>query len=254
MKISIDTAELKADPQTGTPIFEKAPLRISTFDENALEEAIRLREKHGGKVLVLSLVPLDPPREIVLKVLAMGADSVYLVKDKTSLDTDALAAAGLLAKAVKRLESWSLIISGEGSIDQYNAQVGPRIAEALNIPSITYVAKVELKDGKLVAERALEDCIEIVESELPALITVGQEINQPRLPTVLQIMGCSKKPIIEWRVEDISKKTASELSEIASLHIFAPPSTRKKIKIEGETAGEKAGKLAAMLIQEGALK
>jgi electron transfer flavoprotein beta subunit len=257
MKITYDTSQLRASSDTGEPRLENAPQRISTLDEHALETAVRLKEEEGARIVALSLVPGDPPRDIVLKALAMGADEVVLVRDDTAWEADALATARIVAAAARKLEPWDLMLCGDGSIDQYNRQVGPRIAEELGLASLTQVVDLRLDNGLAVAERALEDRTEIVEAELPAVVAVGQEINEPRLPTVLQIMGASKKPTTVWTLDDLgfpTGATAAAMSGVRTVRVVAPPSERKRIDLEGEDADDVARKLARALIEEGMVR
>jgi electron transfer flavoprotein beta subunit len=257
LKFCPDTAELTADPDTRAPRFAAAPWRISTFDEHALEEAVRLGERHGAEIRTLSLVPESPPRELVLTALAMGADEAHLIQDASAGEADALATARVLARALERLAPWDLVLAGEGSLDRYRRQVGPRVAEELGIPPLTQVTRLELDDGRVVAHRALEDRTEVVECEPPALITVGQEINQPRLPTVLQILGAGRKPTVEGSPADLgfpAETTTAELSRVETLEVVAPPDRRRRIPIEGETSDDRAALLARRLLEEGAIR
>lgn len=257
LKLCPDTAELTAVPETGAPRLAAAPWRISTFDEHALEEAVRLGERHETEIRTLSLVPESPPRELVLTALAMGADEAFLVEDGSAVDADALATARVLAKALERLAPWDLILAGEGSLDQYRRQVGPRVAEELGIPSLTQVTRLEMEDGRVVAHRGLEDRTEVLACAPPALITVGQEINQPRLPPVLQILGAGRKPTTVWSPADLGlpRDTATaDLSRVETLEVVAPRGERRRIPIEGETPEDRAEVLARTLLREGAIR
>jgi len=257
VKVSPDTAQLRADPQTGAPRLAEAPRRISTFDENALEEAVRLKEKHGGKVVALSLVSEEPPPELVLRVLAMGADEAFLVEEATVSQADSLASARILAAALNKIESWNLVLCGEGSIDAYSRQVGPRLAEALGFPALTHVTRVEVRNGGLSVHRSLEDRTLTVEASLPAVLTVGQEINEARFPTVLQIMGASKKPTVRWSLSDLGfedGETAAGMSGVRTLEVYAPRIERQGIPIQGGTVEETAMALARRLFEQGLVK
>ncbi len=257
LKICTDTNQLKAVPDTQAPDVQAAPLRISTFDENAIEEAVRIKGEHGGTVVGITLVAAAPPRELVLKALAMGVDSMYVIIDELCADAEPLTTARVLVAAIKKIPAYDLVICGEASIDQFNGQVGPRIAVELGIPAMTYVTKVSIKNGRVVAERALEDYVETVEAACPVLLTVGGEINQPRLPPVLQIMSASRKPTVEWRLDDLGIVAADVAREIAStrnVKVYAPPSQRKRIAVEGESVDETAEKLVRMLLQEGVVR
>ncbi|MDH5567533.1 MAG: electron transfer flavoprotein subunit beta/FixA family protein [Myxococcales bacterium] len=257
LKISLDTAQLKADPQTRAPRLENAPLRVGSIDENALEEAVRLKERHGGEVRAVMLVGAPPPEELVLRVLAMGADEAVQIVDETLGAADALATATLLAAALRKLPAADLILCGEGSLDEYNRQVGPRIGEALGLPILTHVTKLALSDGRIEAERALEDRAERVACALPALLTVSQEINQPRFAAVLQILGASKKPRVVWGLRDLELPegvSASSLAGLRTLEVAAPASARRRIVVDGETPAARARSLARRLLEEGALR
>ena len=257
MKVSPDTAQLTADPLTRAPRLDDVPRRIGVFDENALEEAVRLKEKHGGKVIAVSLSAKPPPPELILRALAMGADEAYLIEEATADGADSLATARILSAALNKLEGWDLVLCGEGSLDAYNRQVGPRIAEALAVPALTHAMRVEARNGKLVVHRALEDRTVIVEVAPPVLLTVGQEINQPRFPTVLQIMGASGKPTVKWELSDLGfngDQTAAGMSGVRTLEVFAPREERQRIAIEGDSAEEMARELARTLFERGLVK
>lgn len=253
MKRTLDVAQVKVDPETRVPVTREVPYRISDFDENALEEGIRLKERYGGKVIAVT-VGVPEARDVMRKALAMGADEAYVAGDPAFANMDALGTARILATMLRKIEAWDTVICGEGSVDEYNAQVGPRLAEALGIPQITYVSKVELVDGKVVAERSLEEQIEVVESPLPLLLSVVMEINQARLPTLLQIMGASKKPLTVWGQKDLAlaPESVREVG-VRTLRIVAPVAERRRIRVEGEVQ-EAALLLAKKLLEEGVVK
>jgi electron transfer flavoprotein beta subunit len=218
---------------------------------------VRLKEQHGGKVIAVSLAAEAPPPELILKALAMGADESCVIEDPSAGQADALATARILSAALRKLGHLDLVICGEGSLDDYNRQVGPRLAEELEIPVLSQVTRVEDRDGKLVIHRTLEDRTVIVEAALPLLLTVGQEINQPRFPTVLQIMGASGKPSVSWRLADLGfddEETAAGMSGVTTLEVFAPPEERRRIPIEGDSVDEMAQELARVLFEQGLVK
>ncbi|MEW5979022.1 MAG: electron transfer flavoprotein subunit beta/FixA family protein [Acidobacteriota bacterium] len=257
LKITLDTSQLRPHGDRGAPKLDGAPLRVSLLDENALELAVQLKEEHGARIVAVSLVSGSAPRDLVLKALAIGADEVVLIRDDTAFEADALATTAILAAAVRKLEPWSLLICGDGSSDQYNRQVGPRLADSLGLPSLTLVTKVQLAGEQITVDRALEEYVEVVEAKLPVLITVSPEINHPRLPTVLQIMGASRKPVTEWDLQDLGFPAATSAAGLAGLNtlkVTAPPSERKRVAIEGESAEEIGRKLARIFVQEGLVK
>ncbi len=250
-----DVAQLRADPQTGAPRFDTAPLRISTLDEHAVEQAVRLRERCGGKLIAVSLVDGEPPRELELKVLAMGVDQILLLIDGSARAADALATATILAAALTEVPG-DLILFGEGSIDRFDQQVGPRVAEALDLPAVTYVSKLEVEGDRMVAERILEDRIETVRCRLPAVVTIGHESTSPRLPSVLQVLGASRKPRVLKPVSELSAlrgSCAESLRQTETLRVVAPAKIRRRIKLEGADPDEAAARLVRSLRADGAL-
>lgn len=254
VKICVDTNELRALPNTRAPDLERAPLKISSFDENAIEEAVRTKESHGGTVAAVTLAPVPPPREIVLKILAMGVDRAYVVRDRTCADAEPFAIARILAAAIRKIGAYDLVWCGEASSDQFNARVGPGIAVELGIPAVTYVTKLRLDRHRVVAERALEDYVETVEAACPVLVTVGGEINRPRLPPVLRIMSASAKPTVEWQVEECLGPPATAAPATAPMNLYAPPSHRKQIVVDGQSVTERAERLVKALAQDGVVK
>jgi electron transfer flavoprotein beta subunit len=279
LKITVDTSQLAVDPDTGGPRLDGVPLRLSTLDENALEEAVRLKESLGGRILTLSLVPGEPPEELLLRALAMGADEAHLVVDPAAEAADSLAAARILSAAIERLATPvnapaaspepateatpgpvargvpEVILCGEGSIDGYSRQVGPRIGESLGVAIVTQVTRVEPEEGRFVAHRGLEDRTEIVEAEPPVLLSVSQAINEPRFPTVLQIMGASRKPVRRWSIGELGlTEGADSLAGLRTLEMRAPSSTRRRVDVEGETVEEKARWLVRRLRREGVVR
>jgi len=192
LKQIYDLGQIMVDTATKYPITEGVARKISDFDKNALEEALRIKEKHGGTVLAL----IGGTKEAAKEALAMGADEAVIY----SADSDSLGTATILAEIIHKTK-YDLILCGEASIDEFSFQTGPRLAQALGIPVLTYARKMELKDNEVVVERNLENRYEIAKARLPALVTVTKEINEPRIPTLLQILGASKKKITEISLE-----------------------------------------------------
>lgn len=189
IKQIFDLGQIMVDTVSKSPITEGVARKISDFDKNALEEAVRVKERHGGKVFAL----IGGTKDAAKEALAIGADEAIIIY---SADTDSLCTATLLAGIIQEMK-YDLIFCGEASIDEFSFQIGPRLAEALGIPVLTYAKRIELKDNEIIVERNLENRYEIVKARLPALVTVTKEINEPRIPTLLQILGASKKKITE---------------------------------------------------------
>ncbi|HEY3423876.1 MAG TPA: electron transfer flavoprotein subunit beta/FixA family protein, partial [Negativicutes bacterium] len=178
-----DTTEVKIDPQTNTLIRQGVPSIVNPFDKNAVEAALQLREKHGGKVTIISMGP-PQTKDALKECLAMGADEAILMSDRAFGGADTLATSHTLAAGIRKLGQVDMIICGKQAIDGDTAQVGPEIAEHLNIPQVTYVAKVEVEGNVVRVEREQEDGYEIIETSTPVLLTVVKSINEPRYPTV----------------------------------------------------------------------
>lgn len=256
VKQAVDVSKVKVDAITRRLIVADAPRKISDFDKNALEEAVRIKEKLGGEVLAVTVGP-EGARILLREALAMGADKAYLISDPAFEGSDTLATSYILAEAIRKIGQFDLIICGEASIDSFSAQIGPRLAEALGIPLITYVKRLNVEGDAVIAERSLEDCFETVRAKIPALITVTKEINEPRIPSFTAIMKASKKEIVTWKATDLgvsAEKVGEAGSAVRVLEVLAPKVERKRIVVKGETVTEIAEKLAKTLIQEGVVE
>jgi electron transfer flavoprotein beta subunit len=198
----LDVTEIKIHPETKEPMLSGVPRKISDIDKNALEEAIKIKDKLGGKVTVIT-AGTSEVLENIKELLAMGADEGILVKTQSQ---DYPMVSKLLMAAIEKIGTYDLIMCGEASIDQYSGQMGPRIAGLLNIPQITYVKKLEVTKEKITADQDTGTTIVTMESSYPVLVTVTKEINEPRLPSLMQILAASNKPIQEWQGEELIKK------------------------------------------------
>ncbi len=196
-----DTNEVKIDPKTGTLIREGVPSIINPDDKNALEEALVIREKEGGKVTVISMGP--PQAEVALReALAMGADEAILISDRAFAGADTCATAYALSGALKELD-YDIIFAGRQAIDGDTAQVGPEIAEFLQIPQVTYVEEVNVEGGKLKVKKAWEDGYETVTVGTPVLLTAIKELNKPRYMHMRNIFKIFKQDVKVWHADDI---------------------------------------------------
>jgi len=197
-----DTTEVKLDPKTGTLIRDGVPSIINPDDKAGLEEALNLKDKLDATVTVLTMGP--PQAKNALKeALAMGADKAILLTDRAFAGADTLATSCTIAGAIKKID-YDLIIAGRQAIDGDTAQVGPQIAKHLDIPSITYVEKLEVKDDSVIVNRAFEDGYQVIKAKMPLLITTLKEMNSPRYMRVSGIYDCFKEDKIEtWNLKDI---------------------------------------------------
>jgi electron transfer flavoprotein beta subunit len=179
-----DASEVKINRETNTLIRDGVPSIINPYDMYAIEEALRLREKHGGKV---TAVTMGPPQaaESLKEAVAMGVDDVVLISDRAFAGADTWATSYTLARGIRKIGTFDLVIAGKQAIDGDTAQVGPETAEMLGIPFVAYIKKIENIDGdRMTVERMMDEGYDVVETKLPALITVVKEINQPRLPSL----------------------------------------------------------------------
>jgi len=222
---------------------------LNFFDELAVEEALRLKEKHGGKVTALSLSPtrsLDGLRT----TLAMGVDNVLLINDPVFKDNDAYATARSLAEAIKKMD-FDLILCGKEALDDGSTQVGPAVAEFLGIPHISTITKLEIAADKknVRVERQIEGGKEIVNCSLPALFTAQKGINEPRVPLVSGIMKAMKTKIEEINLTTLGLSLDQIAPKTKILKYNSPPK-RPQVKIlEGEPE-DKAKTLVRLLKEE----
>jgi electron transfer flavoprotein alpha/beta subunit len=220
----VDVAEIKVDASTKKPILVGIPQKISDMDKNAMEEAIKIKEKHGGKITVVTVGNPDA-KERMKELLAMGADEGVLISPPEHADY--LVVAHLLTGAIKKIGSYDIIFCGEASIDMFSGQMGPRIAGLLNIPQITYAQSVTAEQNKVISEKNLGEKSVIMESPFPVLISVTKESNQPRLPSLMAILTSSSKPIHAWSANDVYDGVL--LPKLHTLEIKGIPMQRKNI-------------------------
>lgn len=232
-----DTTDVKIDPETNTLIREGVESIINPFDMYAIEEALRLRDRLGGKVTALSMGP--PQAEKALReAISMGVNEAILLSDRAFAGSDTWVTSYTLAAALKRIGDFSVILFGKQASDGDTAQVGPGIAAHLDLPQITYVRKVEeIDENRIVAERLMETGYEVVESPLPCVLTVVKEINEPRLPSLKGKMAAKKAEIPVWGAAEIAAdpdKLGLNGSPTKVIRIFTPPPRGGGEMLEGE--------------------
>lgn len=201
-RFKVDPATNKVLPPWGIP-----PV-ISTFDEYAVEAALRIREARGGKITALSLGN-NLSRDVVKKPLSMGADELVLLEDPAFEDGDSWSTAYALSLAIRKIGEFDLILCGRQAADWDSGQVGSGIAEILGLPSVTLARKIDIEDNKARVERVIPDGFELIEVGLPAVITVGDEHADPRYPNIKGIMMAKHKEVIVWKPHDIGADPAN---------------------------------------------
>jgi len=203
-----DTTEVKLDPKTNTLIRDGVPSIINPDDKAGLEAALRLKDEMGAHVTVLSMGP--PQADLALKeALAMGADEAVLLTDRAFGGADTWATSTTIAAAIKNLK-YDLIITGRQAIDGDTAQVGPQIAEHLNLPNISYAEDIKIENDHIIVKRQYEDRYHTIKAKLPVLITALSEMNAPRYMTPGGIFDAFReKKVPVWTLNDITVDTAN---------------------------------------------
>ena len=225
-----DTTAVKIDPKTGTLIRDGVPSIINPEDKHALEAALTLKDNVGGKVTVVSMGP-PQAQNALREALCMGADEAILITDRAFAGADTLATSKTLAGAIRRLE-YDVVFAGRQAIDGDTAQVGPEIAEHLNIPQVTYVQGVKVEDDGLLVNRALEDGYELIKVNGPVLLTAIKELNEPRYMNVRYIFDTANTEIKIWSAADL-EVNKEELGLKGS-----PTKVKKSMTKEAKGAGE----------------
>ena len=231
------TTKVKIDPQTNTLIRQGIENITNPFDTYALEEGVRLKERCGGKVTAISMGP--PQAEKMLRdAISTGADEAILLSDSAFAGSDTWATAYVLSKAIGKLTPCHLLICGRQTIDGDTGQVGPELAELLELPFIAYVSKIEEIDEKHIrVRRMVEEGYEIIESPLPAVLTVVKEINIPRLPSLRGLAKARNAPIPLWTAETLGiDKSMVGLAGSATrvVRIFFPERVRRSEMLPGD--------------------
>jgi len=253
MKQVVDLQQIRIKRDTREPVLEGLPVLFGDMDKNALEEAVRIKEKHGAKVTVLS-AGSGKLKDTILEALAMGADEACIVVDPACEGSDTASSAMTLARAIEKIGPYDLILVGEGSADNYSGQIGSRIAEILNVPQVTYVRELSIEGNAVTAIRDIEAALEVVKVNMPLVASVTSEINKPRRAPLAQILRASRKPMKSLAMKDLEIDTArvgSAASAIQVVSNLAPQQERKGIILEGD-ADESVGKLVDALRKEGA--
>ena len=225
-----DTTAVKIDPKTGTLIRDGVPSIINPEDKHALEGALRIKEATGAKVTVVSM-GLPMAKAALREALCMGADEAILLTDRALGGADTLATSKSLAGVIKKLD-YDIVFAGRQAIDGDTAQVGPEIAEHLNIPQVTYVQGVKVEDDGLLVNRALEDGYELIKVNGPVLLTAIKELNEPRYMNVRYIFDTANTEIKIWSAADL-EVNKEELGLKGS-----PTKVKKSMTKEAKGAGE----------------
>lgn len=243
MKQTFDTEAKVAIDGQGKISQQGVNLIINPYDEFAVEEALRIKEKQGGEVTLVSIGG-DSVQEALRQGLAMGAEKAVLVNPAME-DIDEYTTAVILAKAISGME-YDLILGGWRAVDDGSAQVAGRVAEILGIPVVNLVTKIEIEGDKAIATRDMEGGNEIVEVSLPAVLTAQKGLNEPRYPTMKGIMQAKKKPMEKKGLADLGLDAAEVAAKVKPLSFFLPPSRAAGKIIEGEIPDAAAALVKAL--------
>jgi electron transfer flavoprotein beta subunit len=215
--------------------LDKAKLAISSYDLNSVEAGTQLVEENGGNLMALSVGAAKINDSKLKKtILSRGPESLYLIADDSLNHMDTHQTAHALKAGIDKMGTYDLILCGDGSADLYAQQVGAQLGQLLSVPTINSVSKISVANGKAIVERTLEDEVETLEVPLPAVISVTADINQPRIPSMKQILSAGKKPSTVWNVGDAGLTVLDQSIEV--LETKAPEQVdRKQIVIEGDS-------------------
>jgi len=223
------------DAATQTLDIDRSTKVLNPFEQFAVEEALKMREQDGGKVIILAVGP-ERTKEAIRECLAMGADEAYLLDDPAFQGGDGRATARALVAAIRKIGDFDVVFCGKRAIDSETAQIGGRLAQMLSVPFVNLVTRVETWDfaGRSVTlERALDSGRERVKAKLPLVVTAEKDMNKPRYPSLISIRKASKKEIPSWSVADLGL-TAEEVGmKGAAVHVdsieMPPPRAAGKI-------------------------
>ena len=248
----IPPAKFKIDPGTKQVIPPPGvPPVISVYDERAVEAACRLKDKHGGKITVISMGS-EKAADVLKHAISMGADDGFLLKDEAFDNLDSFGTAYVLGKAIQKIGGYDLVLCGRQAADWGAGQVGSILAEILGLPVITIACEIQAVDKKLRVKRMVKDGFEVLEAPMPCLVTVSSEIGLPRLPAGVALMMARKKQIPIWRAQDIGAESAQLDKANAHTEVTGLSVPTRKTECEivtGGTPNEAAVNLALKLIK-----
>ena len=252
IKYSLDVSEVKVDPVSKELKMAGVPYKVGVIDKHVLETAVTLKEAYGGTVHAITVGPTKA-KESFREAMAMGLEDVTLIENPVEGQVAPAVTAAILAETIKKLGDVDVVVCGEVSDDGFTYQVPPRLAEALNLPQISFVRTVAVEDGKLVADRDLEDSVQTVAAPLPALISVIEECNTPRRPTLMEAMKAKKKPVHVWNIESDLGMSATDLLAKAGLEKVQAEGVvvhRKQQLLQGEDLAALSNELVDLLLAD----
>ncbi|MFR5263574.1 MAG: electron transfer flavoprotein subunit beta [Christensenellales bacterium] len=244
-----DTNEIRINPETGTLIRDGVPSILNNDDANALEEALKIKDKFDD--VHITVVSMGPPQaqDMLFECIAMGADEAVLLSDRAVGGSDTWATSNAITAAIKKIGDYDLIFAGRQAIDGDTAQVGPQIAEKLHLPQVTYVEEFEIADNMkdITVKRQLEDGYEIIKLQTPCMLTTIKELNEPRYMHIKGIFDQNKK-ITVWSAADVEVDLTTVGLKASPTNVyrsFTPKPKGKGITVEGDSEADIAKNLLA---------
>ena len=249
-----DTTDVRLDAATGVLKRDRAKGITNPEDKYALELAIGLKEKLGGKLSVLSVGP-ESTKDSLKEALAMGADEAFLVSDAAAIGSDLVATTQILMAAIQKIGPCDLVLTGRRSIDGSTGAVGPMLAEGLKRPFVSAVRKVELNCSQVRTEQQWEEGFQVVETSLPAVVSVSREGKAPRLATAMGIMKAAKKPMTVWSLADlgIEPRLAGLAGSVTKVVRVASPERKKRLQVWEGASSAAVSELNQKLAAKGLL-
>lgn len=232
LKKTFDTED-KIEIEDGEIIDDDAEFIINPYDEYAVEEAIKQRDEHGGKVTIITIGDEESEKQL-RTALAMGADQAVLINTEFDLDDGDQYTTAKILKAFFADKDVDLILAGNVAIDEASGQVGPRLAEALGIPYVTTIVDLEIEEGNVYIDKDVEGDIEKIETTLPLLVTCQQGLNEPRYPSLPGIMQARKKPLEELELDDLDLDEDDVAPKTETVDRFLPPEKTAGKILEGD--------------------
>ena len=240
---NVDSTSKQVAPVQGIP-----PV-VNGFCENAVEAALQIKEAAGGGTVTIISVGNEFVMDVMKKPLSMGADQMILIQDPAAENLDALGTATVLSKAIEKVGEADIVICGQQASDWDNAHVPLGISEMLGVACLSEARSIELGDGTVTVASSRSDGYEVFEAPLPCLITVNNEIGEPRYPTLRGIMQASRKTPETWTLSDLDLSESDVSPALTLSELFIPASDKQCEIIEGEDEAD-SGRLLALKLRE----
>ncbi len=252
IKYSFDTSEIKVDPSTHQLLLENVPKQVGHIDKNVLEAAVSLKEQYGGEVHAITFGPASAQPSF-REALAFGLEDVTLIEDPFDGTGGPALTAKVLAEAISKMGDVDVVVCGEVSDDGFTYQVPPRLAELLQWPLLAFVRNIRIEDGRVIADRDLGDSAQAVSAPLPAILSVTEETNTPRRPTLMDALKAKKKPVHLWQIDadlGLSKEELTKRILLQEVDTQGVVIHRKQTMLRGDDAQKLANELIDYLLEE----